>query len=159
MRRILGLWWTVGALATAGFAAEPGTWGVGFILGQPTGLSVKHWYAPERAVDAALAWSLGDHEGFQIHSDLLWHRALSLEPPEAPLPVFYGVGARLRAEDSNGRGQDEDTEFGLRFPVGLDFEMATSPVELFVELVPVFDLVPATDVDFDAAFGLRYLFR
>jgi hypothetical protein len=32
--------------------------GLGLILGEPTGLSLKYWFDEERAVDGALAWSL-----------------------------------------------------------------------------------------------------
>ena len=37
--------------------------------------------------------------------------------------------------------------------------MKGDPVEFFMELAPVVDLVPDTDADFDAAFGIRFYFH
>jgi hypothetical protein len=37
--------------------------------------------------------------------------------------------------------------------------MKENPVEFFVEVAPVVDLVPDTDADFEAALGIRYYFK
>jgi len=36
---------------------------------------------------------------------------------------------------------------------------ADTPLDIFVEVVPVLDLVPDTDLDFNGAVGIRYIFK
>jgi len=70
------------------------------------------------------------------------------------LPFYFGVGGRIKIEE----GKKED-KIGVRIPVGLDYLFADTPLDIFVEVVPVLDLVPDTDLDFNAAVGIRYLFK
>ena len=47
----------------------------------------------------------------------------------------------------------------MRVPFGIAYLAATVPLEFFLEIVPVLDLVPDTDVDIEGAIGFRYYFR
>jgi len=133
------------------------SFGLGIIIGEPTGLSVKYWLDEERAVDGALAWSLSDDDSFQLHGDYLIHDYELLEARE--MPVYYGIGARLKFKDDDGKGHDEDDAvFGIRVPVGITYLFDDTPIDLFFELVPVLDITPDVDLDINAAIGLRYYF-
>ncbi len=48
---------------------------------------------------------------------------------------------------------------GVRIPVGLKYYLAKQSIDLFVEIVPVLDIVPDTDFDVDAAIGARFYFK
>ena len=53
--------------------AQDKNFGIGVILGEPTGLSGKYWISPERAFDAALAYSfLEDNKSFAFHANYLY---------------------------------------------------------------------------------------
>lgn len=67
-------------LASAAGARAAEGFGIGLILGEPTGLSIKKWIGPERAIDAAAAWSLAEHERFQFHADYLVHKSTGCGP-------------------------------------------------------------------------------
>jgi len=122
------------------------SFGLGIIIGEPTGLSVKYWLDEERAVDGALAWSLSDDDSFQLHGDYLIHDYELLE-------------ARLKFKDDDGKGHDEDDAvFGIRVPVGITYLFDDTPIDLFFELVPILDIAPDVDLDINAAIGLRYYF-
>jgi hypothetical protein len=141
-------------------SASAGTqddFGVGLILGEPTGLSLKYWIDEDYAIDGAAAWSYSENDSFQLHGDYLFHNYDVLEADE--LPVYYGIGARLKFKDSDGRGRNEhDAIFGIRFPLGVTYLFDDAPVDLFFELVPVLDLSPDVDLDLNAAVGLRFYF-
>jgi hypothetical protein len=134
----------------------PTGFGVGLILGEPTGLSVKHWIDREQAIDGAAAWSFSGKDSFQLHADYLLHRYDILDAAAAAdsLPVYYGIGALIKAKDDGN-----DTRFGIRFPLGISYLFGDAPFDLFAELVPVVDLAPDVDVDLNAAIGLRFYFR
>ena len=69
-------------------------------------------------------------------------------------PIFLwcprrGIGGRLKTKD--GR-------LGLRVPFGLSYNFKENPFDLFIEITPTLDLVPATDFEIGAALAVRYLF-
>ena len=131
--------------------------GIGIIIGEPTGLSLKYWLDEEHAVDGAAAWSYSENDSFQLHSDYLIHNYDWLEADE--LPVYYGIGARLKFKDDDGRGRNENYAiFGIRVPIGVTYLFGDEPVDLFFELVPVLDLSPEVELDINVAAGLRFYF-
>lgn len=142
-------------------AQRSGT-GVGVILGEPTGISFKQWLAPSRAVDAAAAWSFSDHDSLQLHADYLFHRFDALEPDlQGRAALYYGLGGRLRFNEEHGGrySDDEETTFGIRFPIGLDIFPSASRIDIFAEIIPVLEVAPSTDFDLDVALGARFFFR
>ena len=131
--------------------------GIGFMVGEPTGLSLKYWIDEESAIDGAAAWSYSENDSFQLHGDYLIHNYELLEADE--LPLYWGIGARLKFKDSDGRGRNENYAiFGIRVPFGITYLFEDEPLDLFFEVVPVLDLSPDLDVDINAAVGLRFYF-
>jgi hypothetical protein len=137
--------WAPGARAQAkGF-------GLGVILGEPTGFSFKGWTGPSTAIDAALAWSFVDETTFHVHVDYLWHNESITKKPE--MPVYYGVGGRIK---TGGHGDDR---IGLRVVGGLAYYVPDTPIDLFVEIAPILDFAPSTDFSINGGLGARYFFR
>jgi hypothetical protein len=139
--------------------------GVGVIIGEPTGLSVKKWISDTTAIDGALAWSFADFNSFQIHADFLWHNFDIIKTVDLPgrFPVYYGVGGRIKMKGSNdGKGKgnkDEDTRVGVRVPVGISYLAHDVPLDFFAEIVPLLDIVPETKLGIGIGIGARYYFR
>ena len=75
--------------------------GVGVIVGEPTGVSIKKWIGETRAIDAAAAWSFSENESFQLHADYLFHNFSLLQPKDfnGRLPVYFGVGCRIKLDE------------------------------------------------------------
>jgi hypothetical protein len=123
--------------------------GLGIIVGEPTGLSAKIWTTEHSALDAAMAWSFVGNGFLRLHSDLLIHRHL-IEVDKGSLPVYFGLGAKL--------GFASDLELGIRFPLGLAYHFESTPFEAFLEVVPIFRLIPQTAIAMDGGIGIRYYF-
>lgn len=146
---------------TAGEMIRQG-WGLGVIIGEPTGLSAKKWITDRSAVDFAAAWSFVDFDAFQLHLDYLWHNYDLIKTRElhGQMAVFYGIGGRIKLKGGNeGRGvddEDEDTRLGVRVPFGLSYALKESPLELFVEVVPFVDVVPEAEPGLGMGLGARY---
>lgn len=131
--------------------------GIGVIVGEPTGLSLKYWLDEDYAIDGAAAWSYSENDSFQLHGDYLFHNYDLLEDDQ--WPVYYGIGARLKFKNDDGRGHNEDhAMFGIRFPVGITYLFDDEPLDLFFEFVPVLDLSPDFELNLNAAVGLRFYF-
>lgn len=144
----------VAVLSGIGRAEAEGV-GFGIIIGEPTGLSAKFWLGGDAAVDAAAAWSLWRRvERLHFHADFLWHSFDLLKVSPGKLPLYYGLGGRVIL------GSDEDdTRVGMRVPVGLEYLFDGPPIGLFLEVVPILDLLPKTDFDVNGAVGGRFYFR
>lgn len=124
--------------------------GIGFMVGEPTGLSLKSWTSSNNAFDVGLAWSL-DSDAVHVHADYLWHNFnLFNDIQSGTLPVYYGIGGRVVFDDNN------DALIGARIPVGLNYLFENDPIGLFLELAPIFNLAPDTDFDLEGALGIRF---
>jgi hypothetical protein len=131
-------------------AAQDRGLGLGLILGEPTGVSLKSWTGRRTAIDAAAAWSFDRDGSLHFHADYLIHDFNLLKTRTGRLPVYYGIGGRIRLEDK--------TRIGIRIPVGICYIFENTPLDIFVELGPVFDVFPRTEVTVAGFLGLRYFF-
>ncbi len=139
-----------------GLGSAPRGFGLGPILGEPTGLGFL--WRPSGGTstfDAAVAWSVPD-DRLHIHADWLLTLATYRDPatPSFSIPFYTGVGPRLRMGWKNERGSDAAL-LGVRIPFGMVILPNSVPVDGFVEIVPVLTLYPETSLDFDAALGAR----
>ncbi|MFA7228324.1 MAG: hypothetical protein WC061_04750 [Melioribacteraceae bacterium] len=136
----------------SGYSQDKG-FGLGIILGEPTGVSGKYWLDESWAIDAGLAYSFAHpNKTFSFHADYLFHDE-TLIRSSLRLPVYYGIGARLHA--GNGGGNT----FGARGVIGIVWIPENTPFDLFIELAPVFNLFPETSLHLDLAVGGRYYFK
>ena|SRR3989344_3209678 len=125
--------------------------GLGVMIGEPTGLSAKFWLDEISAIDGGVAWSFEGDDSFHIHGDYLFHNFDLLAADGRPLQFYFGGGARLKFEEAN-------TLFGIRIPVGLAYLFQEQPIDVNVELAPIVDLAPDTDLELNASVGARYYF-
>ena len=128
--------------------AQRNGFGIGIIAGEPTGVNGKLWMADSHAIDASVAWSFGNEGAFHVDADYMIHKYDILSVSKGQLPVYIGLGARIKFAT--------ETAIAARVPVGIDYLFADSPFDLFVEVVPMLDLTPSTDFRFNAAIGFRY---
>ena len=132
-------------------AASAHDFGLGAVVGEPTGISAKAWFDDRSAMDFAFAWSLDEDEAFNFHADYLIHDYRVFNVTRGALPLYYGIGGRLM--------NASETHVGVRGVVGLDYLFSSSPLDLFFEIAPVLDLAPATHMDLEAGVGMRFYFR
>lgn len=145
-------------LLTAANAQSKGL-GLGIIIGEPTGVTLKVWQGGNVAFDAAAAWSFKDEGAFHVHADFLWHNFGLISVTQGDMALYYGVGGRIKFREDRGLGDDDDALIGVRFPLGLAYYFQPFPGELFVEVVPLLNVAPSTDFDLNGALGFRYYFN
>lgn len=164
MRRLLLAGLTVAVLsialaAPASAQSEKGVFGLGIILGEPTGLSAKYYLADDAAIDAAVGFAVVGR-GPQVHADYLWHPWILERKESFVLPAYLGAG--LRIMDRDGGGGDEDhVRIGPRAVAGFLFDFTSVPLDAFVEVALVLDYRTKGDsfgLDINAGAGVRYYF-
>jgi hypothetical protein len=140
-------------------AADKGTFGIGIILGEPTGISAKLYLQDDQAIQAAVGFAfIGD--GLHAHADYVFHPIILQSRDSFVLPLYAGPGVRV-INYEKGRGNHVFT-LGLRGVVGLLFDFKTVPLDAFVEVAGVVEFGFSDGEGFglalNAAAGARYYF-
>ncbi|MCK9279379.1 MAG: hypothetical protein M0P71_02055 [Melioribacteraceae bacterium] len=163
MKKYIAMIIVLGAMVASPLSAQNKGFGMGLMLGEPTGLSAKAWTSPTNAVDFGLGVGLGgdrikykgvynDGSRVHFHMDYLWHSFRAINA-SGRVPLYYGIGARFNS------GGGYESSLGIRGVVGIEWFPQDSPLDIFFEVVPVFQITPLTGLGFDAAVGIRYFFQ
>lgn len=151
MKKILSYLIFVIIISASFIQSQNKEFGLGIIVGEPTGVSFKYWTGGNTAFDGAVAWSFIDGGALHIHADYILHSFNLIPVASGSLPFYYGIGVRIKFLDDAG--------IGVRVPVGLAYLFDDTPIDIFLEVVPILDLAPKTDFKINAAIGGRYFFN
>ena len=134
------------------FAQQKG-FGLGVVLGEPTGISAKYWLSSGTALDFGLGYSFTSSKSlFDFYADYVFHSSDMINSTEN-FVVYYGPGARLKIKE------DSDSRLGVRGVIGILWLPRGTNFDLFVEVAPILDIIPATKFDFSGGIGGRYFFN
>ncbi|MDD4857663.1 MAG: hypothetical protein PHD74_06100 [Candidatus Krumholzibacteria bacterium] len=139
------------AASAAGAAVDRGAWEVGVLIGEPTGFSAKYWTATNTALDFGAAWSFQGDGQFHFHCDYLFHNYDLIKVDRGSLPVYFGIGGRVRFDENDNR-------LGLRIAIGAEYLFDEYPMSIFFEVAPIVDFAPETEADLNGGIGIRYVF-
>lgn len=148
---LLALW----GLAVQDSYAQERTFGLGVMIGEPTGISAKLWTSNSNAFDFGLGWSVigkrnDSGSRIHLHADYLWHAWNAIHSTER-FPLYYGIGGRFKGGGNEG-------SLAVRGVFGLAWMPRQTPIDIFLEMAPSFELTPSTGFAIDAALGARYFF-
>lgn len=124
--------------------------GLGVIVGEPTGISLKKWLSKKTAFDGAVAWSVSGNNHLYVHGDYLVHSFNVINSRSTYVPVYYGIGGLIRFDD--------ETRLGVRIPFGVSYFVPGSPLDVFLEIAPIMELTPQTELDGSVGIGIRFFF-
>src|SRR5690625_3962911 len=102
---------TLAILTEVQAQSRPGDFEVGFVVGEPTGMSLKYWQTDLTAFEGVLAWSFGRNESLHIHGSYPKHGAFGVE--DELFSLYYGIGGRSIFA--------EDAVIGVRIPLRLHY--------------------------------------
>jgi len=143
--------------------AQDHGFGLGVIVGEPTGFSAKLWTSKVNAFDFGLGFSVGgdriayngnyENSGrIHFHMDYLWHSFNAISSTEN-FPLYYGIGGRFNS------GAGYDASIGIRGVFGIAWFPHSTPIDVFFELVPVLQITANTGLGIDAGLGIRFFFE
>lgn len=134
--------------------------GLGGMIGAPTGLSMKLYFNERHALDFGVGIGFLNGNAGSVHVDYLFHFMLSRNT-RFDLPLYVGIGGQVKAfwDDGyhsyyGGYGSDGRIGIAVRGPVGIAFNLNRVPIDIFIEVVPGIGFVPGYDSrKGDAHFG------
>lgn len=140
--------------------SEKGVFGIGLIVGEPTGVSAKYYVGDDMAVDVAVgATFIG--RGLQIHSDFLWHPFILQNTENFVFPFYAGAGVRIQRRDP-GDMTERHTRLGIRGVAGGLLDFREIPIDVFFEAALVGDYRTLDNdhfgLDINVSAGVRYYF-
>lgn len=147
------------APATAeGRPVDKGIFGVGIVLGEPTGICAKLYLDDDTAIQGALGFNFYG-SGIQVNVEYVLHPWIVQERDAFVLPIYLGPGLRGIQYDG-GRGDENHYALGLRGVVGMLFDFKEVPLDVFLEIAGVieYDFTDGAGPALNLGAGLRYYF-
>lgn len=123
--------------------------GLGFGVGEPTGLAIAFRPNADHTIAAMVGWTLTKGQ-LHVHTDYLLTVA-KIDPPESviSLNVYGGVGPTLDLDREYKRNG-----LGLRLPLGVSIAF-DKPIDIFVELAPTMGVLPDLNMSAGGTVGVR----
>gem|GEM_PF-604940 len=156
----------------AAHATEVGTTrptGIGFAVGEPTGIVGKHYVGPENAWDAGLSFfslvskchsktgfeACSNQTNIAVNVDFLWQYPLL--QGEVNLSWHFGAGGRVWLFSADQAA--DNFALAARMPIGVDMSFRKPEfLEAFIEFTPSLTVLPGIDFNLEPAIGLRFFF-
>jgi len=139
----------LGVFVVGAAAPVPAQTSIGIMLGEPTGISAKQWIGGDSSIDVAVAWSFLGAGSFYAHADYQVHFD-DLDIDTGDLLWFVGAGVKTSISST--------FSLGLRIPLGLVYQFAEAPIEIFVEAAPGMLVFPAVTFNGGGGIGVRFRF-
>lgn len=129
--------------------AHAGNLGVGFVVGEPTALSLKIDQPASHAITFRTAWYLNGDPEIYLSGDFTFYNntLFDVQSDEVSLPVYYGMGGWAMVDDFD--------RFGGRIPLGLSLRLSDVPLEIFMEIDPTLTIYPQTGFDMRGGVGVH----
>jgi hypothetical protein len=137
-------------LSFAPARADTGQFGLGLIVGQPTGITGAYELSDHTALDAALGLGFFNDRNFYAHLEFDYYLPTLIRWEPADLSAYVGIGGFFIAHNDPG--------FGARAPFGLSLDFNNAPIQVFLEASLLLLIVPDSALDVRGALGFRYYF-
>jgi hypothetical protein len=131
--------------------AESGNgFGLGLIVGQPTGITAGFGLSDNTMIDAALGLDWINDRDLYVHVEFDYYLPTLIKGSSVDLNAYLGIGGFVV--------NHKDVGIGARAPFGLSLDFASVPLQIFGEAVLLVPLIPDVDLSVRGAVGFRYWF-
>ena len=153
---------TAAIMAQTASAADS-NFGLGLVLGDPSGISARIAAGSNNSINVILGYDVNQNDNryyrdnccrdggvLYMGADYVWYNYNLIHVSSGRLPLYFGPGVNFVISNYSS--------VGIRGVVGLEYQFANAPFDLFFELAPGVNIVPNTEVGVDAGFGGRFFF-
>jgi len=143
------------AASARSFDSHAGRFGLGVELGYPSnGITTNTFLARDWSLQiVGTIWTRHDWLGLGARVDALWWMPALARVGWGDLVWYWGPGGNVFWYDWKGKGDvDGYVHLGAELPVGIGLRFSKVPIDLMLEVVPVFRVLGHGGLDFD--FGI-----
>lgn len=157
-----GIWLFVATIMCSwiSFGQPRGSFGVGLVFGDPTGLAWKYRMNNANVIAGIVGFSPFDR--FRLGVDYLW-QSRPFDEPDLSLHygpgVAVGFGRTVYVVNSGRNGyflRNQEVGFGVRGVFGITYVVKKTPLDIFFEIAPIIIFAPTTGTGIDVGFGARF---
>lgn len=124
--------------------------GLGLMVGEPTGLSAQFALTGADALNGAVGFNILDEGRLYIHLDYIRTLAELASTSSVVIPFYFGIGGFVAA--------DKNASVGARVPFGIQFDFTSAPIHIFAEIAFRLRLIEDIKAGAAGALGFRYFF-
>ena len=133
-----------------GQARQGGNLGLGFIAGDPSGISGKIWLNDQNALDLIAGFNVQE-DWISLNADYVWHEFSLFPVRVGQLPLYYGMGVWTAIAK-------HAPALGAHGVVGIEYLFPSAPLDVFLELGPGTSILPSTRFGMSGGLGMRFFF-
>ncbi len=133
---------------------DRGPLGLGFYLGKPTGITGKLFFDDYSAIAVTVAFDFWQ-DSFNVQGDYHFHFRDMIKIETEEIIPYVGIGGYAGMASNRN---DSTVWTGIRFPLGLAYNVRTFPLEIGFEAAPSFELMPTMRFAMGGGLTLRYYF-
>ncbi len=155
----------VTAARPAWATAHSDEFGLGIMLGDPSGISGRLNLGSKAALDFGLAFSVNSDVTFLVdylfqfpHAFHSTSQFISQITPYLGIGGVLALGTQTTLYRAGFRYSAGSATFGVRIPVGLEWRPSTPSLGIFLELAPGLFILPSTQGLIQGDIGIRFYF-
>ena len=142
--------------ASAGLSSSSSSpsrkWGLGIVVGAPSGLSLKYWQSSRVAYQGSIGGMWGG--GLMIGADYLVHEDALRNPS---IPFYYGPGIFIGDAGFGGPNYSRrNLALGIRAAFGVDYIVRDHPFDVALEIGPALLLTPVLGMGIELSISIRF---
>jgi hypothetical protein len=137
---------------------DKGTFGVGIVLGEPTGVCAKLYLKDDQALQLSVGFAF-IKQGIQVDVDYVFHPWVLVDRDAFVMPAY--LGPRVRFIEYQGNNGGDYFAPGIGAVIGLLFDFKNVPLDAFLEVAGVGEYGfsgHGGNFAFNAGAGIRYYF-
>jgi hypothetical protein len=154
---VAGLIFCISEPSATAAPSTKGPVGLGIVLGDPAGLSLRTELNRHNALQLHVGFDLEkfDRTRVVLALDYLFYFTQMFKSVRSHgrLNPYVGLGSAIQLKELSS-----EFKLGIRVPVGLSFHFLKAPVELFAEVALGVHVLPKTATLIDGGLGVRWYF-
>ena len=122
--------------------------GIGIVIGEINGLSLKNWISYNNALQFDATWNL-NYGGIGVGAAYLIHNFHLLEADYNKFPMYFGIKGWVDFAPGG-------VEAGIQVPLGISWVPRNAPIDVFLQIEPGISVIPAVAFAPGWGLGIRY---
>ena len=133
--------------------------GLGLMLGDPSGLTMKYWLRHTTALQFGLSYFFGNY--MMLMGDYLWHFPNAFKTSGVTIVPYAGIGALVAVTTDGadreffGSNHASSAGLGVQIPLGVELRPLRVPLGIFAEFAPGLGLIPGMTGFVQGDLGIR----
>ncbi|HCP41822.1 MAG TPA: hypothetical protein DIT65_08495 [Cryomorphaceae bacterium] len=128
-----------------------GHYGIGFVIGKPSGFSIKKFNNSREALQYTVGYNTDQNSEINLGVDFLLHNYDYIRAERGSIPLYYGLGVHVRSYENK-------SQIYARVPLGISYELNDLPLDIFFEFCPGLAVVPTPSLVINYGVGGRFFF-